>query len=102
MSGIPSAIGRYQILSHIAKGGMGTLYAAWDPKLDRQIAIKLLTDNDDALRERFAREARSVARLHHANIVTIFDVGDFEDQPFIATEYVHGETLAAVIKDRVP
>jgi tetratricopeptide (TPR) repeat protein/predicted Ser/Thr protein kinase len=99
---MPSTIGRYEILKRIARGGMGTLYVAWDPKLDRQIAIKILTDDNDDLRQRFAREARSVARLRHPNIVTVFDVGDYEGQPFIAMEYVHGETLAVVIQNRVP
>jgi serine/threonine-protein kinase len=102
MSGDPSAIGRYQVLNRIARGGMGTLYLAWDPKLDRHVAIKVLTDDNDDLRERFSREARSAARLHHPNIVTIFDVGEYDGQPFIAMEYIQGETLATLIKERAP
>jgi len=102
MSSVPSAIGRFHVLRRIARGGMGTLYLAWDPKLDRQIAIKVLTDDNDDLRERFAREARSAARLHHPHIVTIFDVGEHDCEPFIAMEYVQGETLAAIIRNRVP
>jgi serine/threonine-protein kinase len=101
MSNAPSVIGRFQVLRRIARGGMGTLYLAWDPKLDRQIAIKVLTDDNDDLRERFSREARSAAQLHHPHIVTIFDVGEHDGQPFIAMEYIEGETLAAIIKNRL-
>src|SRR4026209_1275382 len=98
----PSTIGRYHVVSRIARGGMGTLYLAFDPKLDRQIAIKILTDDNDQLRERFAREARSGARLRHPHIVTIFDVGESEGRPFIAMEYIQGQTLATLIGNRVP
>jgi len=102
MTDIPSTIGRYQVVSRIARGGMGTLYLALDPLLDRQIAIKILTGDDDELRERFAREARSVARLRHPHIVTIFDVGESDGRPFIAMEYIQGQTLATLIGNRVP
>src|SRR5262249_27210432 len=81
---------------------MGALYLAWDPTLERQIAIKLLRDDNDEMRERFAREARSVARLRHARIVTIFDVGVYQGQPFIAMEYIQGRTLAQVIEASTP
>ena len=77
---------------------MGSLYLAWDPVLERQIAIKLLREDMEELRERFDREARSVARLRHPNIVTIFDVGEHDGQPFIAMEYIHGQTLAQIIR----
>src|SRR5262245_62372846 len=77
---------------------MGSLFLAWDPMLERQIAIKLLRDDNEELRERFSREARSVARLRHPNIVTIFDVGEQDGQPFIAMEYIQGQTLADVIR----
>jgi tetratricopeptide (TPR) repeat protein len=77
---------------------MGSLYLAWDPVLERQIAIKLLREDMEELRERFDREARSVARLRHPNIVTIFDVGEHDGQPFIAMEYIHGKTLAEIIR----
>ena len=76
VSQTPAVIGRYQVVSRLGQGGMGFLYLAWDPMLDRQIAVKLLRDDNDELRERFAREARSVAKLRHPNIVTIFDVGE--------------------------
>lgn len=98
----PATIGRYEIVNRLAQGGMGALYLAWDPKLDRQIAIKLLMHDDDELRERFAREGRSAARLRHPHIVTIFDVGEHNNQPFIAMEYIQGQTLAELIRGRVP
>ncbi len=102
MSSIPTSIGRYEVLGSIGRGGMGSLFLALDPKLDRQIAIKLLRDDDDELRERFAREARAAARLRHPNIVTIFDVGEHDGQPFIAMEYIQGQTLAEVVRGNVP
>jgi len=96
-----SFIGRYQILERIGEGGMGSLYLARDPAIDRLIAIKLLRQGLDTkpLRERFAREARAAGRLRHANIVTIFDVGEHDGDPFIAMEFLAGETLAALIRD---
>jgi eukaryotic-like serine/threonine-protein kinase len=98
----PATVGRYHIERLIAHGGMGSLYLARDPAIDRLVAIKLLKEgfDDAAARERFAREARSTGRLHHPNIVTVFDVGEHDDRPFIAMEYVSGETLAQLIRRR--
>src|SRR5688572_9072648 len=84
---------------------MGSLYLAHDPDLDRPVAIKLLKDDyhdDLELRERFGREARSVARLRHPNIIIVFDVGEHEGRPFMAMEYVAGETLSAILQRRPP
>jgi serine/threonine-protein kinase len=81
---------------------MGVVYLATDPLLHRTVAIKVLPYAADEMRDRFAREARSAAALHHPNVVTIYDVGDAEGQPFIAMEYLEGETLAAVIERRAP
>jgi hypothetical protein len=94
-------IGRYQLLEKIGEGGMGSLFLARDPAIDRLVAIKLLRRGLDteALRERFAREARAAGRLRHPNIVTIFDVGEHEGDPFIAMEFLAGETLAELIRD---
>ena len=95
-------IGRYQVLEKIGEGGMGSLYLARDPAIDRLVAIKLLRRGFDteALRERFAREARAVGRLKHPNIVTIFDVGEHDGDPFIAMEFLAGETLGELIRHR--
>lgn len=102
MSGFPTSIHRYEIEGRIGEGGMGALYLARDPALDRQVAIKVLRegfDNPD-LRERFVREAKSAARLTHVNIVRIFDFGEHEGRPYIAMEYIPGETLADKIRRR--
>jgi len=72
-------IGKYRIQQLIARGGMGALYLAHDPDLDREVAIKVMSESimrDEQARERFYREARAAARLQHRNIVTVFDVGD--------------------------
>ncbi|HJR60215.1 MAG TPA: protein kinase, partial [Vicinamibacterales bacterium] len=83
---------------------MGALFLAHDPDIDRLVAIKVLREGLDTgdLRERFRREARAAGRLRHPNIVTIFDVGEYEGQPFIAMEYLPGETLAELIKRKAP
>ncbi|HSC26611.1 MAG TPA: TonB family protein [Vicinamibacterales bacterium] len=93
-------VARYQLLERIGEGGMGSLYLARDPAIDRLVAIKLLKRGFDteALRERFAREARAAGRLRHLNIVTIFDVGEHDGDPFIAMEFLAGETLAELIR----
>src|ERR1700704_3361156 len=99
-----TTIGRYRVVRLIAHGGMGSLYLARDPAIDRTIAIKLLQEgfDDEAARERFAREARATGRLRHPNIVTVFDVGEHGKRPFIAMEYVPGETLEQLIRRKVP
>jgi eukaryotic-like serine/threonine-protein kinase len=101
---MPTVIGRYEIVQRLGQGGMAALYLARDPAIDRLVAIKLLREGFDTqeLRERFAREARSAGRLRHVNIVTIFDVGEHDGEPFIAMEYIPGETLAELIRRRAP
>jgi hypothetical protein len=92
----PKQIGRYEIQRRLGKGGMGSLYLARDPGLDRLVAIKLLKEDyleDQEFRERFSREARALARLRHPNIVVVFDFGEHEGRPFMAMEYIDGETL---------
>ena len=81
---------------------MGSLYLARDPAIDRLVAIKVLRRGFDteAVRERFAREARAAGRLRHPNIVTIFDVGEHDGDPFIAMEFLAGETLAELIRQK--
>ena len=104
MAEIPTVIGRYQIARELAHGGMGSLYLARDPAIDRLVAIKLLREGfeDESLRQRFAREVRATGKLHHPNIVTVFDTGEHDNRPFIAMEYVAGETLASAIHRRAP
>src|ERR1700681_4745416 len=102
MASSPATVGRYQVVSRIGHGGMGALYLAWDPTLERQVAIKVLLEDNEELRERFSREARSAARLRHPHIVTMYDVGEYDGQPFMAMEYIEGHTLAEIIRKRDP
>jgi Tol biopolymer transport system component/predicted Ser/Thr protein kinase len=90
-------VGPYQILSAIGAGGMGEVYKARDTRLDRTVAIKVLSahlaDRDD-LHERFDREARSIAGLNHPHICSLFDVGNQDGTDYLVMEYLEGETLA--------
>ena len=83
---------------------MGTVYLARDPDLNRAVAIKVLRDAlfDEELLQRFLREARAAANLRHENLITIYDVGQHDHQPFMAMEYVDGKSLAEVIAERQP
>ena len=95
------SISHYQVLSLIGKGGMGEVYLATDKHLNRRVALKLLprdyTRNKDRLR-RFQQEAQSASALNHPNILTIYELGEIDNQQFIATEFVDGETLRERIK----
>jgi hypothetical protein len=102
---IPTSIGRYEILERVARGGMGALYRARDPMLEREVAIKVMLadfSHDANGRTRFYREARAIARLQHRNIVTLFDFGEDEGNPFIVMEFLQGQTLAARVKHGPP
>jgi len=83
---------------------MGAVYLGRDPDLDRNVAIKVLRDPlvEDELLQRFLREAKATASLRHENLVTVYQVGEHDHQPFIAMEYVDGTTLAEVIKQKQP
>ena len=92
-----SVLGHFRVLHELGHGGMGVVYLAEDTKLHRQVALKLLPPglhNDRERLRRFQREARLAAALNHLNIVTVFEIGEWEGRPFIATELVQGETLA--------
>jgi serine/threonine protein kinase len=99
---LPATIGRYKVQEQLAQGGMGTLFLALDPTLNRLVALKLLNTHSEETGERFLREARSAGQLIHPNIVTVFDVGEHDGQPFIAMEYVAGETLAELMRRKAP
>jgi tetratricopeptide (TPR) repeat protein len=89
--------GRYVLIERLGAGGMGEVFSAYDPKLDRRLALKLLrpgTLSAEEGRVRLEREAQSMARLSHPNVVTVFDVGHWEDRVFVAMEFVEGETLS--------
>ena len=89
-------IGHYKVISQIGRGGMGVVYLAQDKRLGRKVALKILPSyfNRDHLRvRRFEQEARAASALNHPNILMIFDIGQVETTPFIATEFIEGETL---------
>jgi Tol biopolymer transport system component/predicted Ser/Thr protein kinase len=90
-------LGPYEILSSIGAGGMGEVYKARDTRLDRTVAIKVLPTHlaeRAVLRERFEREAKTIAGLNHPHICTLFDTGHQDDIDFLVMEYIEGETLA--------
>jgi serine/threonine protein kinase len=88
--------GRYRIDALIGRGGMSDVYRGQDVMLQRQVAIKILTDRSDDLRKRFLREAQSMARLNHPNIVGVFDAAQNDGVSYIVMELVQGRTLASI------
>ncbi len=96
-------VGRYRLLRLVGRGGMGEVYAAHDPELDRRVAIKILRADarpDDIEAARLLREAQAVAKLSHPNVVAIHDVGTAAGRMFLAMELVEGETLAVWLDRR--
>jgi serine/threonine protein kinase len=96
-----SSLGRYLLLDRLGEGGMGVVYKAYDPELDRPIALKLLHTGEDASsadHDRLVREAQALARLSHPNVVAVHDVGSFGSAVFIAMEFVEGQTVRAWLK----
>jgi serine/threonine-protein kinase len=97
--------GRYELERPLGHGAMAVVDLARDVELDREVALKRLAENlarDEELRARFIREARMAARLAHPNVVRVYDVGEDGDRPYIAMEYVAGETLAELVARRGP
>jgi dienelactone hydrolase/predicted Ser/Thr protein kinase len=95
--------GKYRIIEEIGRGGMGVVYKAEDIRLQRMVALKFLPPNlagSDELRERFLIEARAAAALSHPNICVIHEVEESDERPYIAMEYVEGETLRDRIRKR--
>ncbi|HVV15569.1 MAG TPA: protein kinase [Polyangia bacterium] len=88
------AINRFVVLGLVGRGGMGEVYAAYDPELDRKVAIKLLRTRDAAeAKSRLLREAQAIAKLQHPNVVVVYDVGTHGENVFIAMEFVEGRTV---------
>src|SRR5919107_747566 len=102
MTVIGTLIGeRFRLEEKVGSGGMSSVYRAYDPTLERRVAIKMMhrdISSDPAQLERFRREARAVARLNHPHIVTVIDAGEDDGAPYIVFEYVEGETLKERIR----
>src|SRR6266542_4057076 len=92
-----SRLGPYEILAPLGAGGMGEVYKAWDTRLERTVAIKVLPTHLSAsaeVRQRFEREAKTISQLSHPHICSLYDVGNQDGVEFLVMEYLEGETLA--------
>ncbi len=94
---IGQRFGPYEILGRLGGGGMGLVFRAWDERLHREVAIKLLHDDYTmpGMRERFLQEARAASALNHPNICTVFDIGEQDHNPYLVMELLEGETVKA-------
>src|SRR5690349_10626314 len=95
-AGLPRPFGRYRLLKQLGQGGMGSVYLAHDPHLDRSVALKIpsfsAADGADLLK-RFYREARAAAAVTHPNICPVYDVGDVDGVPYLTMAYIDGQSL---------
>lgn len=94
-------IGHYDIVTELGRGGMGVVYKGHEPALNRYVAIKVLSPalaHDEGIKERFLREARSMASLNDPHIIQIYFIGEDDGQPFFAMEFVEGESLSSYLK----
>ncbi len=96
----------YEVIARLGEGGMGTVYAARDLRLERKVALKVLAAREDVsfedketFKQRLRREAQHAAQLNSPNIVAVFDVGEVDDEVYVAFEYVEGRTLRALLRD---
>jgi eukaryotic-like serine/threonine-protein kinase len=95
-------VGRFKVLGLVGRGGLGEVYAAHDPELDRRVALKVVAHTEDrAAIARLHREAMTMARLSHPNVARVFDVGDVDGHLFIAMEFVRGVTLRTWLSGQV-
>lgn len=102
---IGQSLGRYHIIERLGEGGMATVYKAFDTRLEREVAVKVIRTDQlapailDRALKRFEIEAKSVARLDHSNIVKVMDYGDFNGNPYLVMEYLPGGTLKQYLKE---
>jgi len=94
-------VDRYRVEDALGEGGMGRVFRAYDERLDRRVALKVLVkdDSDGDARARLLREARAAAKLDHPNVVSVYDVGEIDETPWIAMELVVGRTLRSIVAD---
>ena len=93
--------GHYEVVSELGRGGMGVVYKAWEPSLNRHVAIKALGEHlldDEGLIERFTREAKSMAAINHPNVIQVFYIGKEDRQPFFAMEFIEGVSLDDLLR----
>lgn len=98
---INKKFGHYQVVSELGRGGMGVVYKAWEPSLNRHVAIKALGEHllgDEGLIERFTREAKSMAAINHPNVIQVYFIGMEERQPYFAMEFIEGESLDDLLR----
>jgi serine/threonine protein kinase len=96
-------VGKYELRGKLGEGNMATVFNAWDPELEREVAIKMLKYKlayNDGFRDRFEREAKTIASLNHPNIVSVFEVIDEYSTRFIVMEKLHGQDLSVILKER--
>ncbi len=95
-------VGRFQVISILGRGSFGTVYRAHDPLLDREVALKVprFGPDDRDMMERFHREAKAAARLHHPNIVTLYENGQTDEGPYLVTEFISGVPLSQKLREK--
>src|SRR5258706_7846352 len=99
---MPNLIDRYEIRREIGRGATSKVYFAYDPRVGREVAIKLMIDpaiTNLASHERFEQEARAIATLEHPNIVPLYDFGSYENQPYLVMRYMAGGSLCDHLKE---
>ncbi len=105
LPGLPEQVGRYRVVRLLGRGGMGAVFLAEDPELGRPVALKVPrlgpADGPQVL-ERFHREARAAATLHHPNICPVYDVGEVGGVPYLAMAFVEGKALSEVLRGGKP
>src|SRR3954467_10557562 len=97
---IGKTVGKYRIIERLGRGGMGTVYKAIDETLDREVAVKILNPNltDSDVMKRFRKEAMTLAKLHHADIATIHEIYQSDDELLMVMELVRGETFDQLLQ----
>ena len=97
-------VGRFQVISILGRGSFGTVYRAHDPLLDREVALKVprFAPDDHDMLERFHREAKAAARLHHPNIVTLYENGQTDEGPYLVAEFINGVPLSQKLRENRP